>query len=587
MKKRIFWICLFFCFESFIACAKPTEPDGTVTLYLGWTPQFQFAGYIAAKELGYYEDAGIKVKLVTIDSAIVDDVSEVAKGTYQYGVATSAMLLANPDVYDVVTLAAIFQQSPVSLITLKSSGIRTLSDLRNKRVAIGNELKAMIVSAGVPLNSLQIDGKGTAFSNLLNHQYDAISYYITDKEFLLGNDSLNYRIFRPIEYGISFYGECLYTSKAELDTHPDRVEKMLKATMRGWHYAIDHPDSVVQMIIDRYQPGIAYSALMDEASTTINSLIIPSLFDLGDMQLSKWQATNDALYRLGVIKNEVDLGSFLYNRRSVEEGRLLKRMMTIVGIATGIVGVVLLLLLFYNRSLKKAVELRTKKLEEANLEMDQFVYSVSHDIRSPLSSIQGMVNLMRMDEGQVEQGLVLIEQSVRRLDGFTKDILDYSKNARADVHPENVNIKNLIDEITSEVQFSESNLAMQFIVEVEENLSIFIDRWRLTVILRNIISNAVKYRDREKTDSFVRISTEQKPGQIVLIIRDNGIGIGEQHLEHLFDMFYRANSSSNGSGLGLHIVKETVHSIDGHVQVESEEDVGTSLTVTLPSHTVA
>ena len=202
-----------------------------VSIYLGWYHQFQFAGYYAAVEQGYFDDVGLKVKLIPATGE--KSTEAIASGKYNYGVATGATILSDRNLNKISVIAAIMQQSPVSLITLKSREISSLQDLNNSDIVGSTEITAMLISAGVDINSVRFHGMSSNFDDLISGKYDAISYFITDRAILLGNDSLLFKIYRPIEYGINFYGECLFTSRREVENNPERVEKIKNAVIKG------------------------------------------------------------------------------------------------------------------------------------------------------------------------------------------------------------------------------------------------------------------------------------------------------------------------------------------------------------------
>jgi signal transduction histidine kinase len=559
------------------------EGNDDITIYLGWTPQFQFAGYYAAKEKGFYQDLGLNVTLNNEKSYV--DLAAIANSEGFYGVGTAGMLLTSDQFDGLAVIAAFFQLSPVTLITLKSSNINTLHDLEGKDIIAGTELKAMLLSAGVDLESINIHGYTTDFENLINGKYDAVTYFITDHASKLpGKDSLKFTTFRPIEYGVNFYGESLFTSRREIENNPERVEKVLQATIKGWKYAIQNQEEVVDIIYENYYAGLTRDELSDEAEITIHSLIQPFFYDIGDMQFSKWQRMAELLFTLGLIAEPLNLQGFIYSRESEAEARV-QRIIKISALGVAVAAVISLILLLYNRQLKKAVATRTASLVKTNRELDSFVYSVSHDIRSPLSSMQGIINLMRLDPGGMDKYIQLLETSVDRLDTFTGDILDYSRNSRSDLSFKEVDVALVVEKAIADLKFLDEKNDVTFIKEFKLDKVFHTDEWRLEVILGNLISNAIKYSDSDKDTSFVRIrATTDKKG-LGLFIEDNGIGIAEKHMDKLYDMFYRATENSRGSGLGLYIVNETIGLLKGKIEIKSVQGEGTQIDIFLPDLT--
>lgn len=556
-----------------------TKTEEKIRINLGWTHQFQFAGYYAALEQGYFIDEGIDVELI---SAIQEDnVGAVIDGQYDYGIATGGIILENERYNEISAIAAIYQQSPVSLLTLKSGNINSLKDIEGKSIVGGTEIRAMLISAGVDLDKVNFEGRMSSFGGLVNGKYDAVSFFITDQAMFIGNDSLLFQIWRPIEYGINFYGECLFTTRVEAKSRPDRVLKIKRAVIKGWQYSLEHPDEIVDLIIAKYNPSLDRENLRNEASIIINTLILPRFYDIGDMQLTKWNEMARIIHDFGITDRPRDLAGFLFEPEP-ELAAPLKRLIwvSLLLIAVGLG--FLLVLTLYNRQLRTAVEVRTESLEKANEELDRFVYSISHDIRSPLSSVQGIINLMKIEEDNHDQYLALIEASIRKLDNYTRDILDYTRNSRAKVEPVAVNLEEIIDKCISQMKYMENRENVIFTKKLEHDRPFTTDPWRLEVILNNLIGNALKYSDPKKEERNVSITTKIKKEKLTILVEDNGIGIDQFHLDRIFDMFYRASEDSQGSGLGLYIVRETVNLLEGDINIESEKRKGTKVAVRIP-----
>lgn len=228
---------------------------------------------------------------------------------------------------------------------------------------------------------------------------------------------------------------------------------------------------------------------------------------------------------------------------------------------------------------------QNQELIKINSELDKFVYSASHDIRSPLTSILGLVNIAseEISDPGAQLYFEMIRDRVERLDEFTLDIIHFSKNARMEVDKEEVHVKPLIEEIVESLKYQQIAQHINFEMNVEPGLTIVTDRSRLTVVLSNMVSNAIKYQ-REGIIPFVRISAWSEKGDIKFSIEDNGIGITADKVDKIFDMFTRFTQKSTGSGLGLYIVKEIMEKLSGQIQVESTPGEGSRFIVTLPDH---
>ena len=235
-----------------------------------------------------------------------------------------------------------------------------------------------------------------------------------------------------------------------------------------------------------------------------------------------------------------------------------------------------------------ANRIRTEELRKTNSELDSFVYSVSHDLRAPLLSLQGIIELIQDTDGltdEVREYLAMADTSVHRLDNNIREILEYSRNARLKVTPETFNITELVEDIFSSLKYSTEE-AINFITDVQPPGLMSTDKARLKVLLNNIISNSVKYRRKDDIQPFVKFSMTYANGRYELRIEDNGEGIPEGSREKVFDMFYRASTSTAGTGLGLYICREIITKLHGTISLESEVGKGTVVTVVLPEQPI-
>ncbi len=227
---------------------------------------------------------------------------------------------------------------------------------------------------------------------------------------------------------------------------------------------------------------------------------------------------------------------------------------------------------------------QNEALKKVNTELDRFVYSASHDLRSPLSSIQGLISLARLEkEKDLTEYLNLIDKSVRKLDFFIRDIIDFSRNARLDIISDHIEFETIIKDIMEDVHFLENYSKIKFLVDIHTKNEFRNDPRRVRIILSNLISNAVKHHYVNDRVAEVSIGIHDSATGVTIIIADNGPGIEEKYQQEIFKMFFRATYRTQGSGLGLYIVQETVEKLKGTVTVRSTVNKGTSFTVTLPT----
>lgn len=236
--------------------------------------------------------------------------------------------------------------------------------------------------------------------------------------------------------------------------------------------------------------------------------------------------------------------------------------------------------------LKSAQEVMAQnniELKKINSELDNFVYSISHDLRSPLLSIKGIISLIVHTDGLDANTIQLLEmadKSVSRLDGTIQEILEYSRNSRLSVSMETFDLKEMVQTIFEDLKFSTPK-PFEFEIDIQEDSNVYSDKSRVGILLKNIIGNSVKYR-REAVKSMVKVRVSRINGKLNIVVSDNGEGIAESNLDKIFNMFFRATTASVGTGLGLYICKEIVAKLNGAISVQSELGIGTTMTIVLP-----
>lgn len=226
---------------------------------------------------------------------------------------------------------------------------------------------------------------------------------------------------------------------------------------------------------------------------------------------------------------------------------------------------------------------KNEELIKINGELDQFVYSVSHDLRSPLLSIKGILSLINTSENEEERLLYLslITKSVDRLDNTVLEILDYSRNARLENIITEFHFRELIDNIFGDLAYiTDENVELRLVMECPE--MVHMDKPRMDILMKNLISNGIKYRRQSSEISYVEVKLQSESEHYVITISDNGEGIKEENQEKVFDMFYRASTTAAGTGLGLYICKDIISKMNGKMILKSEFGLGTEIKLTLP-----
>ncbi|WP_296622488.1 PAS domain-containing sensor histidine kinase [Marivirga sp.] len=237
------------------------------------------------------------------------------------------------------------------------------------------------------------------------------------------------------------------------------------------------------------------------------------------------------------------------------------------------------------KSAQEKLKKQNRELKKLNIELDSFVYSASHDLKAPLSSVKGLINLAKKenDKDKLANYLDLVDKSINKLDDFIKDIVDLSRNARQEVQADSIDFEEIVQDTLDNYQYLEDYDKIEKRIKIDANIEFYSDKRRLKVIFNNLISNAIRYFNPFIDNPYVEIKVKADNEKAIITILDNGLGIQSQYLKKIFEMFFRASSNSKGTGIGLYIVKETIQKIKGEIQVNSEVEKGTTFTVTLPN----
>lgn len=248
------------------------------------------------------------------------------------------------------------------------------------------------------------------------------------------------------------------------------------------------------------------------------------------------------------------------------------------------------------KSLRKEVEERQKaqkllfdkneELEKRNYELDKFVYSVSHNVRSPIASALGLVGVVRLefeDNEKLSYYIANIGKSLHKLDYYVNKILAYVANKNFDIKNEQIYFDELITQIIEETKFLEGANEVEFHKQIIQEKEFYSDTDRIYTILECLIANSVEYKAKREEKSYVKILVQITRTHASILIEDNGEGIQEQQLEKVFEMFYRGNERSKGTGLGLYVVQQTVEQLGGTLQLQSNYKKGSIFTIHIPN----
>ena len=306
MTKTHAILAIVFCFLAVdlaradaATAIKPLEP---VVLQLKWLHQFQFAGYYAAKAQGYYAEEGLDVEIKPRDPK-QDYVQQVLSGQADYGTGDSGLIAHYANGQPLLALAAIFQHDPLALFSKQTSGIISPYEMAGKRIMYvfaGEDnapVRAMLAEANLKQSDYTAVDQSLDNNDFIADKVDLISGYLTDRPFEFQQKGIKVNIINPQSYGIDFYGDLLFTTRRELAEHPGRAERFRRASLKGWQYALDHPEEIIRIIHDQYRSKLTLEHLRFEAAET-RKLIVPDNVPLGQIDPARLRRVASLYERL-------------------------------------------------------------------------------------------------------------------------------------------------------------------------------------------------------------------------------------------------------------------------------------------------
>lgn len=340
-----------------------------IRFQLRWHHQFQFAGYYAAKEKGFYEKAGFDVELIA-GSPDKQPVSEVLTGRAQYAQGNSEVLYSRLKGEPLVVLATIFQQSPSVILTLKSSGIEHPVDLIGRRLmgvqgVSDVDFRAMLASENVNLNSIDFIDSSYQIEDLIDKKTDAFNAYLTNEPFYLEERGVSFNVINPADYGVNFYSDMLFTSEQEVRLHPGRAERFKQATIDGWKYALANPEEIIQLIREKYNDQKTLNHMRFEALSVI-SLIMPELIEIGYINTSRFESMAKTFLEHGLVTGIEHYDGFIFSPKDKDNQWILNFLM-VVGVILVAVILIFGLAAYSNTRQQSKIDERREEEEKLGL----------------------------------------------------------------------------------------------------------------------------------------------------------------------------------------------------------------------------
>ncbi len=385
--------------------AADVDQDDVVRLQLKWKHQFQFAGYYAALEKGYYADEGLHVELIE-GGPEQSPLQKMLAGDVQYAVGDVGVLLSRAEAKPVVVLASIFQHSPQVIYTRPD--IKDLDDLRAKRVMmragfLAIEVQAMLSQMGLTKADYERLPIGR-IEDLLEGRSDAFSGYSCSDFFLLKQQGIAFKMFFPRDYGIDFYGDTLLTTEAEIQSNPERAAAFRRASIKGWEYALAHQQEIIALIKEKYDSQHKSVAHLSNEAKAIADLMISKVVPIGYSNLKRWQYIATMFESLGHTYAVIDWDGFIYQPESPIRERLWQYR---YWIALASLAVLVLFLYLYSLQLRQGIRKRTQALDQ-----------ITHEYKDILDHMQDAYY-----RANIEGKVIWVSLACERQLGYKRDEL--------------------------------------------------------------------------------------------------------------------------------------------------------------------
>ncbi len=403
-----------------------------VTLQLAWKHQFQFAGYYTALHKGFYESAGLQVTLSEGGEGRFAR-EAVLRGDAAYGIAGAELLLHRADGDPFVVLAPIFQHSPSVLMTRADAGISNIQQLSGKRVMMlpgkkDADILAAFLNENISLDQIIRLNQTYNLDDLIRGRTDALTVYLTNEPFYMQQLGIPIHLIHPSIYGVDFYSDCLFTTQEEVKRHPHRVEAFLSASIKGWEYAMAHPDEIIQLLIGTY--GVKKSAdhLRFEAEA-IRGIMFPKLVEIGHMNPGRWRHIADTYAALEMLPQNYPLDGFIYtppHLGKTDYGWMIWLVLILLLIML-LFSLVMLGLISFNRKLQREVNER-KEAERAYKE-------TRRELNTLIDNLPGIAFRCAND---THWSMRYISEGIQAITGYLPDeVIDNGVIAFNDlIHPE-------------------------------------------------------------------------------------------------------------------------------------------------------
>ncbi len=613
MKKII--LLLIFTSVSLFAAQK-------VVLQLNWLHQFQFAGYYIAKEKGYYKDAGIDVEIREFN-ATTDLSTVIETGKADFAIGRSSLLIDRAKGKDVVALGAIFQESPMVLLTRDDTGIETISDLKNRRIMLTTDAKitasitAMLFSNGLSEKDIKLLPHSFDLEDLVNKKTDAMAAYISNEPIRLAERGIGYRVFSPKDYGFHFYSDILFTSSEFIEKNPQSTEAFYEATIKGWEYAFDHISETAEIIEKKYNTQHKSLLQLIKEGEALKRLAYNENGTIGYLDCNHLNDIVKVYKVLGFVTKDVDMDSFIYAKNHPGEVAFILQYddifhLVLIAILTVFsLGSTLLFIslrkrwLLTKNSLKAEIAHQNEEIEKQNrvimqqskiAAVGEMLSNISHQWRQPLNIIS--LNIVKIETSVLlgremdKDSLLAISSNINSQAQYLSETIDDFRNFyNADIESiEAFSVQDAVKKLNELTKETFKNAKIETVIQTQECIVTY-NQSLLVQSLLNIYNNAIDaIGERGSAHKYFFIDIRCDEENVVISLKDSGGGIDDAVLPKIFEPYYTTKHKSKGTGLGLYITYRIINEhFKGAVMVDNiEYDYmghhlkGTEFVITIP-----
>ncbi|ABR46829.1 integral membrane sensor signal transduction histidine kinase [Alkaliphilus metalliredigens QYMF] len=559
-------------------------------LQLRWDHQFQFAGYYTALWNGYYEEEGLEVEIrsaFTEEGDVLQATQEVAEGDADFGVGAVDILIANDEGLDLAVLASIFQRSAVEFFMKEETPFSTMADLVNLQVArrkddlMDIELQAMLMAEGIDPKQLKLyEHRGNfAIEDLGDDGFDMVPIYLRNILTYPEEEGVQLKSIRPIDYGIDFYGDSLFTRGSLAKENPDKVEAFKRASLKGWEYALENPEEIIEKMVVAFPPQEKtekeFRAFNVFQAREVLELTLHPVVEIGNINPHRWWGTQEVLKKLNLVSGDLDRENFIfsYDRILQQQAERKEKFLQIFSlISVVILLIVLIIYLTAKSTIRKLEKMFQREWEENKRKegiiiyqarlaaMGEMIANIAHQWRQPLNNLGLILNNIedayhyeeltkKSLEEDIERSRRLIHKMSETIDDFRNFSNPNTKKDEFSIHENIMMVLDLMEERIKlhhiEVVFKDISTKKAYGYSNQFAQGIF-----------NVISNSIDALIDEKGGKRqIFIGIYEQGNDVITEIEDTGGGISEAIADKVFDLYFTTKEDTQGTGLGLYMTK--------------------------------